>query len=256
MNTHPLPGDANSAKYSDLSRYTLTVGEASSIMATHRCKYPSSRKVQRLCKEEVIDCYKLSSTRNGQPISEWLVNQESLLRRIKSHEPKLDYAVASGNASQALSNNGDANPMKTQEDLPAASLPANEPGGAVDLRTSEIGTDTGDVIDPPESPGDAIGEPRTVGSLLIELAKLSATIEGYENLLGEVRGDKNFLREELQAAREGRKDVTKIAERMLEALETMAIGGRLNSTNAPQRMTTSIDRSGDNDKSNVESFGV
>ena len=36
-----------------------------------------------------------------------------------------------------------------------------------------------------------------------------------------------FLREELRDARERGRDVTKIAERMLETLETMAMGGKL-----------------------------
>ena len=58
-------------------------------------------------------------------------------------------------------------------------------------------------------------------------------------MIEEIRADKEFLREDLREARAGRQDVTAIAQRMLETLESIAIGGKL------LRHSTSSDASHD-----------
>lgn len=70
--------------------------------------------------------------------------------------------------------------------------------------------------------------------MLIENAKLLATIEGKEQaLLGkdetiaELKDDRSFLRDEVREARQQRQDVKEIASRMLDAMQTIAIAGKL-----------------------------
>ena len=78
----------------DPNRYSLTVGEASFVMQLENCKFASSRKVQRLCRDGFIDCHKLKTTRNGQPVTEWLVNEVSLRNRIEQHESRIEDGAA------------------------------------------------------------------------------------------------------------------------------------------------------------------
>lgn len=240
----------NDNQFADLSSYTLTVGEASSLMATKRCKYPSQRKVQRLCRDGAIDCYKLSTTRNGQPVSEWLVSETSLLKRIEDEEVKLDDAdtsvtpTARGVASQNDYGHNQPDAVAAPDHAGNASE-KHDPDGSVhnsgdasaspdSLGVAKDDSDSrneqenaGDDMASPEPVGDAIGERRTLASVLIDNARLTAELEGTKALIEEVRDDREFLRDELKEARSGRKDVTQIAERMLETLEAMSIGGRL-----------------------------
>ena len=85
-----------------------------------------------------------------------------------------------------------------------------------------------------------IGEKRTLAEVLIENAKLIATIDGRDHVIrskeetiAELKDDRAFLRDEVRESREQRKDVKDIASRMLEAMQTIAIAGKLPPT-SPQ----------------------
>ena len=232
-----------------LANYSLTIGEASSLMLYQRCKFASNRKVQRMCKDGLIDCRKITTTRNGQPVSEWLVNEASLLQQIETNEIKWDQdalvaGAANGNASRSPMSDGDAidtvDHRKSVEPARDAVAMLDRVGNAfsgthhqTDQAVPADGMATpvedGDALDEP------IGETRSLASVLIENAKLTAQLQGTENMIEEIRGDKEFLRDELKEARAGRKDVTAIAQRMLETLETIAIGGKLIQPNQSER---------------------
>ena len=207
-----------------------------------------------MCRDRSIDCHKLQTTRNGQPVSEWLVNEASLLRQIEENEIKWDegegvFPAASGSATRAF---GNANPApilfgnaiensKIENDAStigdAVAMPdkAGDAGGVTQIAKSV--EDEGNAMATPNAVGDShntehtvdreVGESRSLASVLIENAKLTAQLEGAHNLIAEVQDDRQFLRDELKEARSGRKDVTAIAERMLETLESIAIGGKL-----------------------------
>jgi hypothetical protein len=237
----------------NLSNYSLTIGEASSLMHIERCKFASNRKVQRMCKEGRIDCWKLSTTRNGQPVAEWLVNEASLRNHIEKHEIKWDEDVAfsspatplaipraNGDANKATNESGNANENPKEDNEPAFAPNAlampNRNGNASDdmdgdARSEKHQVNIGDDLAMPIEDGDAnaeeFGETRSLASLLIENARLTAELEGKRELETEMRDEKMFLRDELKEARAGRKDVAAIAERMLETLETIATGGKL-----------------------------
>ena len=113
-----------------------------------------------------------------------------------------------------------------------------------DARSEKYQINISDDLAMPNEDGDAIdpeiGETRSLASLLIENARLTAELEGKRELETEMRDEKLFLRDELKEARAGRKDVAAIAERMLETLETIATGGKLMSaphTNGRDRHT-------------------
>jgi hypothetical protein len=253
---HPIASDGDNTIQSnpkDLSNYSLTIGEASFLMDQERCKFASNRKVQRMCKEGRIDCWKLSTTRNGQPVSEWLVNETSLRKHIEKNEIKWDgdhdYSPADrsmnfGNASAVPDGFGNARQKRFEPNEPVVKPDAmavpDRNGNASDDRNGggklvKTQANSGDAMAMPDTDGDAkgksareqIGETRSLASLLIENARLTAELEGKRELETEMRDEKLFLREELKEARAGRKDVAAIAERMLQTLETIAIGGKL-----------------------------
>jgi len=218
-------------------------------MVEQRCKFASNRKVQRMCRDGVIDCFKLSTTRGGQPVSEWLVNETSLLRHVEDNEIKWDAGEAVSPAASGDANSDTAGTPNESGDAilhgcddqtvePSPNVVAM-PDASDDARAGVFGSakpansekTSGDAMASPETDGDAtdepIGETRTLASVLIENAKLTAELAGTRDLIGEIRDDKEFLRDELREARAGRKDVTAIAQRMLETLESIAVGGKL-----------------------------
>ncbi len=73
-----------------------------------------------------------------------------------------------------------------------------------------------------------------LADVLIENAKLLATIEGRDKVINgkdetitELKDDRSFLRDEVREARQQRQDVKEIASRMLDAMQTIAIAGKL-----------------------------
>mgnify|MGYP000011631537 CR=1 FL=1 len=74
----------------------------------------------------------------------------------------------------------------------------------------------------------------------LELAKAGADIAindrernaGADETIAELKDDRSFLRDEVREARQQRQDVKEIASRMLEAMQTIAIAGKLPPANS------------------------
>jgi len=164
---------------------------------------PAERTLQNYCIEGTIAAQKIRTTYGA----EWLINETSLRAHIERqpivtaapHAPPAphDDAIVSSHAAAtaAASDAGDAS-------LAQVSFP--------------------------------VGERRTPADVLIENAKLLATIEGKEQVIhgkeetiAELKDDRSFLRDEVREARQQRQDVKEIASRMLEAMQTIAIAGKL-----------------------------
>lgn len=126
----------------------------------------------------------------------------------------LNYAVQIPDTTSApLATHDDAAPLNT---APATSA------------VSDASVASAPHIAPP------IGERRTLADVLIENARLLATIEGKDDVIhgkeetiAELKDDRSFLRDEVREARQQRKDVKDIASRMLDAMQTIAIAGKL-----------------------------
>jgi hypothetical protein len=67
----------------------------------------------------------------------------------------------------------------------------------------------------------------------VSAARLEAEVEGLRAQLENRDHQIAFLQEEIRSARDQRSAVVQISNRMLETLETMAVGGRLERRNAP-----------------------
>ncbi len=199
----------------DLSGYTHTVPEASRLMEEQGCRYHSERKVQRLCANEKIDCYRLQTTRSGQPVTEWLVNGTTLLEHIKKCEQMRDDSqdvaaphlppVVDGdaNASDSVPRKGSVEPDDKPDAQRILATPDYSGDATDEAEVDEKPESKPDVTAPPSAVGDAIGEGEIRQSpevlILIEKAELCAQYEAQGELILELREDKKYLREALAA---------------------------------------------------------
>ena len=77
--------------------YTLTVGQARALFEQHNRKVPAERTLQNYCGEGTIAAQKIRTTYG----SEWLVNDESLLKFIRT-QPVLTTATPASHATHEL----------------------------------------------------------------------------------------------------------------------------------------------------------
>ena len=197
--------------------YTLTVGQARDLFATRNRKVPAERTLQNYCIEGLIAAQKIRTTYG----SEWLINAQSLDAWIE-RQPIVTAAAPASHATQEP-----AMPLNTAP----ASVAVSDAGVASEAHASQPAP-------------QAAGERRTLAEVLIENARLLAQIEGKEQVIrgkeetiAELKDDRAFLRDEVREARQQRKDVKDIASRMLEAMETIAVAGRLPPSSKPQSET-------------------
>lgn len=193
-------------------KFTLTIGEAQALYRNLGRRPPSERSLQRYCAEGRIAGQKITTSFG----SEWLVNEESLVRHIET-QPIIGAPEPS--PSSPLSS---MPPLILQHVTPATppSAPTVSPSAPTHSVTPPpTTTATGDSDEGHDAP---IGERRRIADVLLENARLVATIEGRDQIIAEMKGEQEFLREEVKDARTMRRDVTRITERMLGTLQVIA----------------------------------
>ncbi len=221
-----LPERAYTPLLPDLSKYDLTVGEALEVFPTEHRKRPSIRSLQRYCQEGHFDCFKLKTTRNGNPVHEWIINGTSLRNfvRTKPEEPA-DTPVATPTGI------GDAVSVSetsiSGEDVAYAIAPPE----AVDDATINPGLPrTPDaqpnVMATPVIADDASEAQRSRVELMIENAKLTARLESQEDLIGELREDKTFMREQIIHQRGNDTLMSDMHRETLQTLKAVSVAGR------------------------------
>ena len=198
-------GDAGAATVAALDdglKYTLTALEAIERFTKAKRKPPSLRSMQRYCDEGTIRGTKIKTT-FGQ---EWLVNEESLTQYIERQPIE---AVVSGDAGDATKSQEQKLPLKI-------AVVTNDNGDAGDAGAGKLATPA--------------GETRLLADVLIENARLLAKLEGKDEVLnernvlvGELRDDRQFLREELTEARKLRGDVKEISDKLLDTIGAMSL---------------------------------
>ena len=231
----------------DLSGYTHTVPEASRLMQEAGCKYHSERKVQRLCADGKVDCYRLQTTRSGQPVTEWLVNGTALLEHVRKFEQMRDDSedVAalpaspsdSGDASELLSEprNSSTEADVTDEDADDMASPPVTGVAIEEDNFSEKSEPKPDVTVPPFVSGVANGSREISQSpdvlILIEKAELRAQVEAQKEVIDELREDKRHYRQLLTDERvfnrELQKEVKAMGDKALDTIQNIALRGVL-----------------------------
>lgn len=210
----------------DLSKYDLTVGEALEVFALENRKQPSIRTLQRYCQEGRFDCFKLKTTRNGNPVHEWIINSTSLRVFIQTKPEE------AANAPTATPLGvGDVEPTVKSaifvEDEVNVIAPPEHPGDAKDdiglPRTPEIQPD---VMATPVAAGNANSEQQSKVELMVENAKLTAQLDSQEDLIGELREDKKFMREQIVHQRGNDTLMADMHRETLHTLKAVSVAGR------------------------------
>ena len=222
----------------DLSKYDLTVGEALEVFPASRRKQPSIRTLQRCCQEGRFDCYKLKTTRNGNPVHEWIINGTSLRRFIQTKpEETVDMPLATPATF------GDAEPESKTE----TSGVAKPDVIATPERVDDAAFDPGLPRTPDTKPGvtatldgtdDANGEQQSRVALLIENAKLTARMDAQEDLIGELREDKKFMREQIVHQRGNDTLMADMHRETLHTLKAVSVAGRHTKIEMPEAPPT------------------
>lgn len=211
------------------------------------CKYHSERKVQRLCADGKVDCYRLQTTRSGQPVTEWLVNGTALLEHVRKFEqmrddsedvappqvPPSDPGVASELVSEPRKRSTEPDDRDEHAD-DMASPPAT--GVAIEGNDfSEKPDAKPDVTVPPFVPGVANGGREISQSpdvlILIEKAELRAQVEAQKEVIDELREDKRHYRQLLTDERvfnrELQREVKAMGDKALDTIQNIALRGVL-----------------------------
>ena len=229
MATKETGGDANTAASTsyipllpDLSKFDLTVSEAIKLFAKHNRGCPSDRTLQRYCQNERFECYKLKTTRSGTPVHEWIINSTSLLAFIQTKPEK-----AAGEVLASPEPGGGAKSAIDAEDTPDV-MATPETGGDANQKLVLPGSPEKipDDMATPEETGDASLGDRNRVALLIENAELTARLDERNGLIGELRDDKQFLRDQVVHERKNDTQLADMHRETLEALKAVAVAGR------------------------------
>jgi len=210
----------------DLSKYDLTVNEALEVFLALSRKQPSIRSLQRYCQEGRFDCYKLKTTRNGNPVHEWIINSTSL-RAFVQTKPEETTRVPLATPVE----NGDAEPVSE----PATSVDETSNVTATPARSDDATDDPvlprtqeakPNVMATPVASDDASGERQSQVELMVENAKLTAQLDSQVDLIGELREDKKFMREQIVHQRGNDTLMADMHRETLQTLKAVSVAGR------------------------------
>jgi len=210
----------------DLSKYDLTVGEALDVFAMENRKQPSIRTLQRYCQEGRFDCFKLKTTRNGNPVHEWIINSTSLRMFIQTKPEEatatpLETPIESGGVTSVREIE---KPSEVARDVAAPPETVDDATSHLDLPRSP--EPKPDVTTTPEATDDAKVEQASKVELLVENAKLTARLESQEDLIGELREDKKFMREQITHQRGNDTLMADMHRETLHTLKAVSVAGR------------------------------
>jgi hypothetical protein len=210
----------------DLSQYDLTVGEALAVFHEKNRRIPSIRSLQRYCQEGRFDCYKLKTTRNGNPVHEWIMNSTSLLRFVEAKTeddspPNPATPKAYGDASGSVGTRDNA-----QVSASATATSKDADDAKEDLALPRSSQDAPDVTATPDEDDDTNAGAMSQVEVMIENARLTAQLEAQNELWGELRDDKRFMREEMTQYRRNDRLLADMHRETLQTLKAVAVAGR------------------------------
>ena len=218
----------------DLSKYDLTVGEALEVFPAENRKQPSIRTLQRYCQEGRFDCFKLKTTRYGNPVHEWIINGTSLRAFIQT---KPEETVSALLATPTI--NGDAeHKSKTvisgEDTTNVAATPERADAVIDNPGLPRTPVSNPDAMATPVVADDASGEQQSRVELMVENAKLTAQLDSQEDLIGELREDKKFMREQIVHQRGNDTLMADMHRETLHTLKAVSVAGRHTKIEMPE----------------------
>ena len=214
----------------DALEFNLTVPQARQLFEQHSRNVPAQRTMQNWCDLGKIAAKRITHTDRGRPVTEWLINDKSLLDFIRRQPVIKIHAATSSDARDA---NGDASAAHAAQEDVASFHPTGTP---TEARAASDAS----------AAGDAIGERRTIAEMLIENARLleivtanSRVIHEKEAAITDLKNDREWLREEVRENRTLRQDIKEISRDMLQTFATVAIeSGRARSERSQSDLPT------------------
>jgi len=218
----------------DLSKFDLTFGEALEAFQTENRKVPSTKTLLNYCQEGRIDCFRLKTTRNGNPVHEWIIDSTSLWEFIQScprdgthlsvakPEPSGDTSIdnetcrAEGQTECVVTSPG--RPFAAVKDLALPKTSEREPNGTAAL------------VDADHTQGGQLSRVR----LLIENARLTAQLDAQSELVSELRADKRFMREEIARHRNNDQLLAELHREIVKTLKAVSVTGRHTKMDLPR----------------------
>lgn len=210
----------------DLSQYDLTVGEAQALFQEEHRKLPSIRTLQRYCQEGRFDCYKLKTTRNGNPVHEWIINSTSLRRFIQTKPNDDTPAVMAAPEPRGDATDGGETQSNDQQSAIATTTPERADDASDELALPRSSQTNPNAMTTPDESGDATGGDMSRAELLIENARLTAQLDAQRELVDELRDDKQFMREEITQHRQNDRILADMHRETLQTLKAVAVAGR------------------------------
>ena len=222
---------------------TLTIGEAQDLFRKLMRRPLSERSLQRYCQSGAILSQLISHSQG----KEWLLNEASVIRFIERYPitltehpspemaspqttltpreiDKIERSTPDGVAtddtiSQTVS------PETTRMATVASPTPRHEARHG-DSGVAKVG-DTDDFADPKMT-----GERRRLGDVLIENSRLTALLEGKQEVIETMKNHDQHMREELTQSKslisKLTGDVTRIASQMLNTMQAIGTAGKGN----------------------------
>lgn len=198
---------------------TLTIGEAQALFTTHLRRPLSQRSLQRYCANGTIAAQLISHSQG----KEWLLNETSLLRFIEKYPITLTEHPSATVPAPAPT----PEPKHVGAVAPIAPQPTPTAPPVRD-KHQDIGDasdDSDDFVDPSET-----GEPRRLGEILIENARLTALLEGNTALIEQLKQHDARTHDDFVHSRELvtklTDDVRDINSQMLDTMLKMSKGSQ------------------------------
>ena len=217
----PSAGDAD-AQIADAIAHdrhcTLTIGEAQQVFLTHKRQPLAARTLQRYCQNGAIQAQLISHSQG----KEWLINEASLVEFILKRPFTLTSPVPGAPSVETEPTPADPSAASAVTPPPAPPAGADTPAAsAVKGPTTLVEPEVDEVFAAPHE----VGERRRLSDVLIENARLTATLEGRDAVIAELKDDQKFLREEVRENRTLRDYMKQISDKMLDTFKTVAIEG-------------------------------
>jgi hypothetical protein len=220
---------------------SLTIGEAQRLFSQNLRRPLSERSLQRYCASGAIVAQLVSHSQG----KEYLLNEPSLLAFIKSRPVQLADAPTPVDAPRVTELH-DVREVLHKPVIIATPLATAQPALPDSFENAEIQPPTHEIksqgtdVAPEASAASAdnddyadpahIGDSRRLGDILIENARLTALLEGKDDVIGVLKSHDAHLREQLTQSTTLTTrltgDVVTIATKMLSTMQAIGTAGR------------------------------
>ena len=210
----------------DALEFTITVPRAQALFAQHDRKVPEDRTLQNYCKTGHLVGRKITHlNEEGKTVTEWLIHEPSLLTYIRSQPIlKNEPGVGAAGVASTTAPTPHAAQQSTAGDASIAEVPPHA--------TQASPLQTQPIVSANQTPPAPETDLRLLDAL-VDNARLTAQVEAkdqiikrLDDVIDDLKHDKEIYVEELRSNRGERSDTRSITERLLDTIRSLGTGGR------------------------------